>query len=708
MDDLVNRLDDRLEFKQTKKSLTAMTQVHPLQEMPSKVHSDRQVRQAQYEMTSKEISEWEPTVAAMKDAPSISFPLNPPKDPKLSVSSLANNFEPQNEMEREILKATKETVMVKEDVLSHLNLNLTQEEAKANFDKEVKLRHLILYKQRKLAMHKKIKSRKFRKILRKQKEKYKLTLEEMKELDPSAANEEINKQEKTRALERITLRHKTTGKWARGVAKSKNPHLKQQLSDTHLMGRSLQKKIQKVEDASESEGDSSEEEEEASVEEKPTGLMAMRFMQRGLEREKMEYNQMKQEFDKEQEERIGKLEAAARKLRNLEDDVVDTVAPQPDGEAEEGRRNIETKPKAKSKHNEDDLTDFDPASLKTGFTSKVSQPIVITTTTRKNPTEVKEAPQVFQIPDFPQENEGNAETEGKSYTINQTKLKVQQKQPEPEQVQPKKGRKQKKLKETEKEQENALPVDGPVPVAPNPWMDPETAAAKKETFVVLTEKQKIKLRKKKRREWLKKQGEKGPAEVKKEKVVKLDLKKLEEKASQFNQKTDKEGKSLNVLGNKDQQDIIYRAFAGDDVQLEFENEKKKALQDQLPKDELELDLPGWGNWAGEGIQWKPTPNDLKKLSKKEQTQKELLAKRKDAAMPNVIINESKNPAIEKHKTFLPPKGLSKELYTRNFATPLGREWNPITTHKKMVKPRVLVKRGTIINPIEKKIEDDEE
>lgn len=40
-------------------------------------------------------------------------------------------------------------------------------------------------------MHKKIKSRKYRKILRKTKEKYKLTLEEMRELDPEGAKTEV-------------------------------------------------------------------------------------------------------------------------------------------------------------------------------------------------------------------------------------------------------------------------------------------------------------------------------------------------------------------------------------------------------------------------------------------------------------------------------------------------------------------------------------
>ena len=46
-----------------------------------------------------------------------------------------------------------------------------------------------------------------------------------------------------------------------------------------------------------------------------------------------------------------------------------------------------------------------------------------------------------------------------------------------------------------------------------------------------------------------------------------------------------------------QKDLIKQAFAGDDVVSEFENEKKRVIEEEDDKEE-DLTLPGWGDWAG--------------------------------------------------------------------------------------------------------------
>lgn len=45
-----------------------------------------------------------------------------------------------------------------------------------------------------------------------------------------------------------------------------------------------------------------------------------------------------------------------------------------------------------------------------------------------------------------------------------------------------------------------------------------------------------------------------------------------------------------------QKDLIKQAFAGDDVVSEFENEKKRVIEEEDDKEE-DLTLPGWGDWA---------------------------------------------------------------------------------------------------------------
>ena len=50
-----------------------------------------------------------------------------------------------------------------------------------------------------------------------------------------------------------------------------------------------------------------------------------------------------------------------------------------------------------------------------------------------------------------------------------------------------------------------------------------------------------------------------------------------------------------------QQDVIADAFAGDNVVAEFANEKKRVADDDDDKEE-DVTLPGWGDWAGSGTQ----------------------------------------------------------------------------------------------------------
>ncbi len=48
-----------------------------------------------------------------------------------------------------------------------------------------------------------------------------------------------------------------------------------------------------------------------------------------------------------------------------------------------------------------------------------------------------------------------------------------------------------------------------------------------------------------------------------------------------------------------QRELIERAFAGDDVQAEFEEAKGREAEEEAPKVDAPLLLPGWGAWAGQ-------------------------------------------------------------------------------------------------------------
>ena len=67
-------------------------------------------------------------------------------------------------------------------------------------------------------MQKKIRSKKFRKLQKKDKLKKELKeFEKLREIDPEKALEKLDELEKIRVKERITLRHRSTGKWAKNM-----------------------------------------------------------------------------------------------------------------------------------------------------------------------------------------------------------------------------------------------------------------------------------------------------------------------------------------------------------------------------------------------------------------------------------------------------------------------------------------------------------
>jgi U3 small nucleolar RNA-associated protein 14 len=86
------------------------------------------------------------------------------------------------------------------------------------------------------------------------------------------------------------------------------------------------------------------------------------------------------------------------------------------------------------------------------------------------------------------------------------------------------------------------------------------------------------------------------------------------------------------------QELIKRAFAGQDVVGEFEAEKKQTIADE---DEKIIDntLPGWGSWTGDGVSKREKARNKGRFLTKTEGIKE--HNRKDAKLERVIINEKR-------------------------------------------------------------------
>jgi U3 small nucleolar RNA-associated protein 14 len=171
-----------------------------------------------------------------------------------------------------------------------------------------------------------------------------------------------------------------------------------------------------------------------------------------------------------------------------------------------------------------------------------------------------------------------------------------------------------------------------------------------------------------------------------------------ESGAEEEEEKDRPGYSKNIL---DQTEILRRAFAGDDVEDAFEAEKNTIIEEEDEK-VIDSTLPGWGSWIGSGLSKKDKrrkPPHLNQLKKQEGIRPD---KRKDAKLQGVIINQKRIKGNAKYlASELPHLYGSRQEYERSIRMPVGGQWNTKATYQENVRPRVMVKPGAIVRPIEK-------
>ncbi|XVF74910.1 hypothetical protein PTKIN_Ptkin13bG0148200 [Pterospermum kingtungense] len=149
-----------------------------------------------------------------------------------------------------------------------------------------------------------------------------------------------------------------------------------------------------------------------------------------------------------------------------------------------------------------------------------------------------------------------------------------------------------------------------------------------------------------------------------------------------------------------QSELIRHAFAGDDVEEEFEKDKQEVLNEENPEPDKPVLPPGWGQWT-HIQQKKGLPSwMLKEHEDAKQKREETLKKRKEAHLKHVIISEKLDKKAEKLQTkTLPYPFTSKELFEQSMRMPIGSESNPETAIRALNRPEVVKKPGVIIKPI---------
>jgi len=232
----------------------------PLSAPLSEPQSERLQRKAATEVVHKEVSKWDAAVQAHRSAPHMSFPLNMQKKHNVSVSSLGATFGAANDLEEDLnalihayglgmaAQAKKEQEALKSQALS-------EEEIRERTARLRRMKMLLSAQEMKNKRIAKIKSKTWHKIHKKLDEKHKLSLEELFEVDPEAAQREVERLEFERAKERALLTHsKAASKWAKMQLRrgaNLDDNARNALQQQQKLARELMRKIRSADDGEE-------------------------------------------------------------------------------------------------------------------------------------------------------------------------------------------------------------------------------------------------------------------------------------------------------------------------------------------------------------------------------------------------------------------------------------------------------------------------
>ena len=327
---------------QTAKALAPAALAAPL---PTRAQ-DKLDREAAYDATKEEVEKWAPAMKRIKEAEHLSFPLQAQKKATASSSAMTAKFKPSNDLESAVANLLASAQMSEANLAKTEDLamnHLTIEEVAARREELGRLRELMFRAEAKNKRVAKIKSKAYRKIAKKEREKnaQKIADAGFESGEGEDGEEAQMERERKRATERATLRHKNTGKWAKSMLGRTELDVDQrrELNEQLQQGDRLKKKIQSFgdedgaeESSSEEEGEdvdairrrahdqledleNDEEEEGAGGKKKGGGLFGMKFMQDGMKRAQVgadaEAEQARRDFGERDGDESGDDEPAA-------------------------------------------------------------------------------------------------------------------------------------------------------------------------------------------------------------------------------------------------------------------------------------------------------------------------------------------------------------------------------------------------------------
>ncbi|XP_063982466.1 U3 small nucleolar RNA-associated protein 14 homolog A [Diachasmimorpha longicaudata] len=724
------RLNDLLHTLQSNPTHRPITQKIKSLRTTSKVlrkplerpQAEKLKREVGFENAKREIQKWDAIITRNRAAPKLSFPLakGDVSFKGTSTSDFVKRFRIQSDLEKELaaLEPPKpEPENNPEDVPLTLGEILERRREAARFRAQQSYREAKAHRQNK------IKSKKFHRIARKEKIKKQIKeFEQLQKTNPEAALEKLEMLDKTRAEERMSLRHRSTGQWAKNkqVRAKYDTESRKVLAQQLSISRELTQKIQKGEESDEGEdGEVVIDGDNPWVNPVKSGEEIEEFV-KGYrkywdERNKIVAEEKMKENGGADDKGENIVPPDVPEALNPVEEVVEGGEEEPAKHSEEKcekrKKTLRVKTKTFKDRKNEGVLDTPENDLQGDETGKGrsrasgqestalenGQAFEIEEVKFKGKViKLKKSQQQFTsqwaVETFPRSKSNESEDPPLDLDDLFDKMEGKLKQRMKKKMRRVK-QKLRKLDSMAESEENSREEHGeelPDLSFKRTKLRPEIDEALDEDVgeqggeavrnVITTDGEQTR-------------GNKRAADIDPTNFISVKPKHLK---TQIPEGMEEEG-ALDDSEDERQYNMISEAFAEDDVVEEFRREKEDEIKKSQPED-LDLRLPGWGSWGGKNISQslRKKRRFIMKFPKD--------APRKDENKGDVIIVEDGNTEIKRHLVAeLPYPFTSVADYEASIRAPIGREFVPENAHKRLIDPTVETKMGTIIEPMDEDV-----
>uniref|UniRef100_A0A8C5NZ97 UTP14B small subunit processome component n=1 Tax=Jaculus jaculus TaxID=51337 RepID=A0A8C5NZ97_JACJA len=235
-----------------KKQLNRVRSKKTVETPLNKEEAERTLREVAFSRASHTLSKWDPVVVKNRQAEQLVFSMEQEPSAVAPLEHMFSGWKARTPLEQDVLNLLhKNRQPVTDPLLTPVEKAslkaMSLEEAKIHRAELQRARALQSYYEARARREKKIKSKKYHKIVKKGKaKKAQKECEHLWKANPNVALEEVGKIEKARMMERMSLKHQDGGKWAKSKAKMAkfDPEARQARQEQLAKNRVLTQKLQ--------------------------------------------------------------------------------------------------------------------------------------------------------------------------------------------------------------------------------------------------------------------------------------------------------------------------------------------------------------------------------------------------------------------------------------------------------------------------------